>query len=129
MTTAEGVNDELWPVVRMTVPGGSDLVIRPGALGRSWILLFGVLPIDYDDLFLSSVSAGAGFRERSTIGSCSEWHHDRSLLSLPGGGCRVVDSVGFTPRVALFGGLMAFLFEATFRWRHRRLRRRFGVAD
>jgi hypothetical protein len=112
----------------MTEPRGSDLVLRPGALGRSWILLLGVFPIDYDDLFLESVEEGAGFRERSAMGSCSAWHHDRSLLDLPGGGCRVVDSVGFEPRVAVFGSLMAFTFEATFRWRHRRLRRRFGIA-
>jgi hypothetical protein len=126
-TSAAGVNYELWPVVRMTVPGGSDLVLREGPLGRSWILLGGLLPIDYDDLFLASVEPGRGFSERSVMGSARSWHHDRTLMPLEGGGCRVVDEIAFEPRVAPFGGLMALAFEATFRWRHRRLRRRFGT--
>ena len=85
-----------------------------------------MLPIDYDDLYLEAVEPGRGFRERSRMGSCSAWHHDRTLLPLPGGGTRVVDEVAFTPRLAAAGGLMAFVFEAAFRWRHRRLRSIWG---
>ena len=124
--TIEGVNAELAPFARMTAPG--DGVIRAGALGRSWILLGGVLPIDYDDLRLESVDPGRGFRERSTLGSCSAWHHDRSLHALAGGGTRVVDDLSFTPRLRLAGGLQALVFEAAFRWRHRRLRAIWGAA-
>jgi len=40
----------------------------------------------------------------------------------------VIDVVAFEPRIRALGGLQAFVFEATFRWRHRRLRRRFGTA-
>ncbi|MBI5106591.1 MAG: hypothetical protein HZB46_16670 [Solirubrobacterales bacterium] len=127
VSTFDGVNDELWPVVRMSVPRGGA-VLAAGALGRSWLLLGGVLPLDYDDLVLEEVQPGCGFRERSRLGSASAWWHDRTLLPLPGGGCRVVDEVAFAPRVAALGGLQAFAFEATFRWRHRRLRRRFGRA-
>jgi len=123
--TVEGVNYELGPLVRMTVPEGADL--RQGPLGRSWVLLFGVLPVDYDDLFIEWFEPGVGFRERSTMGSASAWWHDRSLLPLPDGGTRVVDHIRFEPRVGLFGGLQAFTFEAMFRWRHRRLRSRFGA--
>src|SRR4051794_38518614 len=108
----------------MTVPDGAEL--REGPLGRSWVLLGGVLPVDYDDINLEWAEPGRGFRERSTLGSASAWHHDRALQPLPGGGCRVVDRIAFRPRVPALGGLMAFFFEATFRWRHRRLRRRFG---
>jgi ligand-binding SRPBCC domain-containing protein len=128
VTSAEGVNHELGPLVRMTVPRGWDGALRVGHLGRSWILLGGLLPIDYDDLCLARIDDGRGFEERSKLGSASEWHHDRSLDPLPGGGCRVVDRIAFTPRVAALGGLQEFLFEATFRWRHRRLRGRFGRA-
>ena len=50
---AEGINDELRPVLRMTAPGSEILdlaAIRPPPrLGRSWLLLFGALPIDVDD--------------------------------------------------------------------------------
>jgi hypothetical protein len=128
VTSVEGVNHELWPIVRMTVPRGGDATLRIGSLGRSWILLGGLVPIDYDDLELVSIEAGRGFSERSRLGSCPAWHHDRTLEPLPGGGCLVVDRIGFVPRVPPLGGLMAFLFEATFRWRHRRLRARFSPA-
>jgi ligand-binding SRPBCC domain-containing protein len=119
VTTIDGVNAELMPLVRMTGEGE----IGVGPLGRSWILLGGVLPIDYDDICLEAVEPGRGFRERSRLGSCSAWHHDRTLLPLAGGRTRVVDEVAFAPRLRAFGGLMAFTFELTFRWRHRRLRR------
>lgn len=122
----EGINRELWPIVQMTTPPGFT-EIREGRLGRSWILLLGVLPIDYDDLYLEAVEPGSGFRERSVLGSASSWWHDRSIEPLPGGGCRVTDRIRFTPRVPQLGGLQAFLFEATFRWRHHRLRRIFGA--
>jgi ligand-binding SRPBCC domain-containing protein len=50
------------------------------------------------------------------------WQHDRRLT-----GCQVTDAIAFEPRVGALGGLQAFALEATFRWRHRRLRRRFGT--
>jgi ligand-binding SRPBCC domain-containing protein len=126
VTTPEGINDELWPVVRMTMPRGAS--VRLGSLGRSWILLAGVLPIDWDDIHVAELREGRGFRERSRLGSARAWHHDRSLDALPGAGCRVVDEIGFDPRLRAVGGLQAFVLEAMFRWRHRRLRRRFGAA-
>ena len=127
--SVEGINHELGPWVRMTVPRGLDLgALRAGHLGRSWILLFGVLPVDYDDIGLAVLEEGKGFRERSTMASASAWHHDRELVPLAGGGTRVVDEIGFAPRLGLFGGLQAFVFQAMFRWRHRRLRGLFGKA-
>ena len=124
--TIAGVNAELAPLARMTTPGEGE--IREGALGRSWILLGGVLPVDYDDLRLEAVEPGRAFRERSTLGSCAEWHHDRTLHPLAGGGTRVVDEVSFTPRLRAAGGPQALIFEAAFRWRHRRLRALWGAA-
>jgi ligand-binding SRPBCC domain-containing protein len=127
VTSVEGVNHELWPIVRMTVPReGAEL--RVGDLGRSWILLGGLIPVDYDDLHLASIDPGRGFSERSVLGSAPEWHHDRELLPLPEGGCRVVDRIAFVPRVRAAGGLQELVLHAMFRWRHRRLRRRFGRA-
>jgi ligand-binding SRPBCC domain-containing protein len=117
-STLAGVNAELWPLARMTGEG----TIAEGTLGRSWILALGALPIDYDDIHLEAVEPGRAFRERSRLGSCRAWHHDRTLIALPGG-TRIVDEVAFAPRLAAAGGLLAFVFEAAFRWRHRRLRR------
>jgi hypothetical protein len=113
----------------MTVPRGLDTLdlgaVRAGPLGRSWILLFGVLPVDYDDLCLEWVDPGRGFLERSTMLSQRLWEHERTIEPLPGG-CELTDSVAWEPRLPLPGGLMRPLFGAFFRHRHRRHRARFG---
>ena len=45
-----GINDELRPLMRMTVPrGAKDFGLddpEPGRIGRSWIFLFGFIPFD-----------------------------------------------------------------------------------
>lgn len=124
VVTFEGVNHELGPLVSMTLPTGLDVEhLSAGPLGRSCVLLGGLIPIDYDDLVLEEVTPPRGFRERSRMLSATAWWHDRTLLPLAEGGCRVVDAVAFTPRVRALGGLQAFVLEAMFRWRHRRLRR------
>ena len=128
VTSPEGVNHELGPLLRMTVPRGTDLVIREGHLGRSWVLLAGVLPVDYDDLYIARLDPGRGFSERSVMGSARAWHHDRSVEALAGGGCQVTDRIGFEPRVRSAGGLQQRVLGLLFRWRHRRLRDRFGRA-
>jgi hypothetical protein len=56
-TRPSGVNYELAPLVRMTFPrriARLDLesVDLGRRLGRCWMLLFGVLPVDWDDLTL-----------------------------------------------------------------------------
>jgi len=57
-----GVNREFRPLLRMTFPSDiSDLTAawQPGErLFRSWLLLAGVVPIDYDDLVLEEVDPG-----------------------------------------------------------------------
>jgi len=68
----EGVNDELMPIVRMTCPP-EHRRIDPATvpLGRpwfrSWLLLFGVLPIDWDHLTLVAIDPPHGFHEDSTM--------------------------------------------------------------
>ena len=118
--TIAGVNAELAPFARMTCREGE---IRVGALGRSWILLGGVLPIDYDDLLPRggrarprlprALAARLVLRPGTTTARCRRSPD----------GTRVVDEVAFAPRLRAAGGLQALVFEATFRWRHRRLRR------
>jgi hypothetical protein len=130
--SAEGINFEMAPYLRMTVPrglGALDLAeIEPGHLGRSWILLFGLLPVDYDDLGLERIDPGRGFLERSTMLSQRLWEHERTIEPRPGGGCIVTDRVAWEPRLPLPGRLLTPLFGAFFRHRHRRLRRHFGAA-
>jgi hypothetical protein len=130
--SAEGINFELAPLLRMTVPRGLGTLdldrVEPGRLGRSWILLFGVLPVDYDDLGLERIEPGRGFLERSTMLSQRLWEHERTIEPRAGGGCTLTDRVAWEPRLPLPGRSLRPLFGAFFRHRHRRLRRHFAVA-
>jgi hypothetical protein len=130
--SAEGINAELGPLLRMTTPRGlGSLDLRqlgPGPLGRSWLLLFGLVPIDYDEIGLERVEPGRGFLERSTMLSQRLWEHERTIEPAAGGGATIVDRVAWEPRAPLPGRLLRPLIAAVFRHRHKRLRRHFGGA-
>ena len=129
--TEEGINHELAPILRMTMPRGLrgktvDTVEVGTPLGRSWILLGGLLPVDYDDLCLAELEPGRRFLERSRTLTFSVWQHERTVEPLDASSCRVTDRLGFElkagvtwiPGMArLAGSVVAFLF----RHRHRRL--------
>jgi hypothetical protein len=127
--SAEGINAELGPLLRMTVPRGLESLdlhgLEPGPLGRSWLLLFGLIPVDYDENGLERIEPGRGFLERSTMLSQRLWEHERTIEP-ESGGCLVTDRVAWEPRLPLPGAVARPLFAAFFRHRHRRLRRRFG---
>ena len=132
VSTFEGVNDELRPLMRMTAPPHMRQLdaseVRPGErLFRSWILLFGVLPIDFDDLTLVSIEPGRGFHERSPMLSMRVWEHERTLEPAGEGACVVRDRVTFGPRVPGTALFLRPVVAALFAHRHRRLRRRFGL--
>ena len=125
VTTFEGVNHELMPIVGMTCPAAfrridPETVPIGRRWFRSWILLFGLVPIDYDDLRLLAVEPGRSFHEDSTMLTQRRWVHRRALEPVAGG-TRVTDRIEFEPRVALVGPVLQRLFHAVFRHRHRRL--------
>jgi len=126
-----GINHELGPWMRMTSPRGAELSADAVPLGRrwfrSWILLFGVLPFDYDDLCVDRLDPGRGFLERSKMLSAPRWEHERTLEPLSGRRTRVTDRVVFVPRVGATSRLHRAVIAATFRHRHRRLRAHFGA--
>jgi ligand-binding SRPBCC domain-containing protein len=136
VTTPEGINDELRPWLRMTVPkafAGRTLadLDPPEELGRSWIFFLGVLPFDWDQLGIEAIGDG-WFRERSSMLSCTSWGHDRTLVA-DGGGTRLTDSLVFVLRRPFrwlpgSGRFYAFVVGKIFGHRHRRLARRFGAA-
>jgi hypothetical protein len=131
IVTPAGINDELRPLLRMTVPRGVERLdpasIELGRpIGRSWVLLFGLVPFDYDDITLVRLEEGRGFLERSRMLSQRVWEHERTLEPTADGGCLITDRVRWEPRIPLPGPLLRPLFRAVFRHRHRRLRRRFG---
>jgi hypothetical protein len=132
-TSAEGINHELRPILRMTMPaalrGKTIADVQVGVpLGRSWILLFGLIPVDYDDLQLAEVGPGNRFLERSSMLSMRVWQHERSVEQLAGANCRVTDRLSFELRrpMAWIPGsasLARAVVAALFRHRHRRLAR------
>jgi ligand-binding SRPBCC domain-containing protein len=132
-TSMAGVNRELAPLARMTHPRSlSSLEASQIVLGtrvfRSWILLLGILPVDFDDLTLVAIEPGRRFLERSPMLSQRLWEHERCIEPIVGG-CTITDRVRFTPRVALLGRLQLPVYRRTFRLRHRNLRRLFGSVD
>ena len=129
--TEEGINEELAPILRMTMPAGLrgktiDTVAVGVPLGRSWILLGGVLPVDYDDLRLAELGPGRRFLERSSTLAFSVWQHERTVEPEGERACRVTDTLGFELRggaVWIPGAarLAAAAVGALFSHRHRRL--------
>jgi ligand-binding SRPBCC domain-containing protein len=124
----EGVNDELRPWVRMSVPREArgrhlDEVPIDQVAFRSWLLLFGVVPFDAHHVRLVSVDAGRRFLERSFSVLQAVWEHERTVEPVDGG-TRITDRVKVRPRlpIALTRPIVATLFTH----RHRRLRRAFG---
>jgi ligand-binding SRPBCC domain-containing protein len=130
VTSVEGVNGELMPLMRMTVPRAlrdatlDDLPLGQRA-GRSWILLFGVIPVDYDDLAIAERGPGHRFLEQSTMLTQSRWWHERSVEAAADG-CRISDHLTWQGRARPFGAMYRIVIPIVFRHRHRRLRKRFG---
>jgi ligand-binding SRPBCC domain-containing protein len=130
VSTAAGINDELAPILRMTAPRalrerGLAAVVPGERLCRSWVLLLGLLPVDYDDITLVRLDPPHGFLERSAMLSQRVWQHERTLEAAPEG-CVLCDRISYQPRLPVPDAILRPLYRAVFGHRHRRLRRRFG---
>lgn len=129
ITSFDDIAREMSPVLRMSSPKGvKDLAgasFTPGvAMFRSWISLGGIVPIDFSDLTLVSLTPGVGFVEESAMGSMRRWRHERHITPLESGS-RVTDTLTFEPR---FGGrLTAAFVRWFFSHRHNMLRKYLGV--
>jgi len=111
-------------------PGINDLTAawRPGErLFRSWLLVGGLLPVEYDDVVFQEVEPGQRFLERSSLLTQRLWEHERTIEPTRQGS-RVTDRVRFVPRLPWLAALYGPVFQAVFRWRHRKLRRLFEEA-
>jgi ligand-binding SRPBCC domain-containing protein len=133
VTTPTGINHELGPWLRMTIPGGwngaSLADVEAGArLGRSWVLLAAVMPIDYDDLGIDAIG-DRYFRERSTMATARLWQHERWVErdeDDPDGACLVRDRIEYVPRrwlsaIPAAARAHQAILTTVFRHRHRRL--------
>ena len=124
-----GVNAEFWPILRMTFPVSVIDISegwQPGRrLFRSWILLFYLLPIEYDDVALAEVDDGRRFLEQSEMLTQKSWQHERELFETSSG-VRIVDRITFISRIAALEPIQLVVFRLAFKYRHFRLRRLFG---
>ena len=132
----EGINYELGPWLKMTMPKS----IEPGmtiddaplgeTLGRSWILLRGLVPVDYDDLRLVERGPGMRFLERSQLGSARHWQHEREVVPIGEDACEIIDRLKLELRAPLRAlgatGIAERIVRRLFTHRHRRLRQRWG---
>ncbi len=122
VTAADGVNAELKPLVAMTFPkDGFDFSEAPvdQPLFNSWILLFGLLPIDRHSFMVHEVGE-THFIETSHSLLQKAWRHER-YLTAQGDNTNVRDVVTVTPRLGLMAPLTNWIVAAIFRHRHKRL--------
>lgn len=134
--TGDGINYEIGPWLRMTmpksIPPGMTIDQAPVGeqLGRSWILLARVIPVDYDDLTLVERGPGFRFLERSQLGSAKSWEHEREVVAIGDEACQISDRVCHQPRalLRLVGGaaIAQRVIAMLFHHRHRRLTQRWG---
>ena len=127
ITSIDGISAEMRPLLRMTFPRHirslASLEIQPGVrLFRSYLLLFGILPIDYSDLSLLELRPGKGFIEQSPMGSMALWRHERYIEPCPSepAALQLVDQLSFQPRMAPL--LVAWFVRRFFAHRHKVLR-------
>jgi hypothetical protein len=111
--------------MRMTVPKDIanilDLEIHLGRpLFRSWVLLFGVLPIDRSDLTLIELDVGHRFLEQSPMFTMKLWRHERTIEPRETG-CTITDRLEFQPRFA--AGTVRWFITKVFTNRHEVIRR------
>jgi ligand-binding SRPBCC domain-containing protein len=130
ISTMQGVNAELAPWLRMSVPlearGKSLAEIRIGEVAfESWLLALGFLPFDRHRLCLIELERGRGFVERSSSWLQRVWQHERTLETIAGG-TEIRDRVTFEPRIRVLAPLVQAVVARLFRHRHARLRARFG---
>lgn len=133
VTSPAGINTELMPVVKMTVPPKmKDRPIRdfqPGAkIGRSWLLLGGLIPIDFDNITLTEIEPGRRFLECSTMGSMRRWQHERKLEAKSERQTEVTDHIEYVLRLPIprLAKLIRPMLQWLFRHRHKQLKKHFG---
>jgi hypothetical protein len=130
LLTMKGVNRELGPFVRMTAPPEwSDRAIFEWPTGQvlfsSWILLFGIVPVDRHAFCLQNVDRRRGFAEASSSWINRVWRHHRTFDN-DGAFYRVTDTVEFQCRLPLLTCVLAPVYRFVFEHRHRVLRSYFG---
>ena len=126
ITSVEGLTSEMKPLFTLTAPKDiktlDDIFVKADKiLFRSWILLGGILPIDFTDLRLKSLDPGKGFVEESNMGSMKYWRHERKVVPAGQGYTFVIDELTFEPRY--LKTVSAATIKFFFNHRHKNLRK------
>ena len=155
ISTMKGVNKEFFPLLYMTSPD-SNLQISSSLVGisplfRSWLLLFGIFPIEFDLISFIQVKEEEKFEEKSSMLLIKEWNHKRDLYILSNDNQNndslntlnndqkndlemdqkinetenktlIVDRLSFIPRIPGTGFILSFIIKSLFYYRHWRLR-------
>jgi hypothetical protein len=139
VTTPEGINDELWPLIRMTVPSALrdtriDRLAEGEPIGRAWLLAGGVVPFDVDDMTLAVIDPPHRFREDSRLIIFPQWSHDRRVRVVAPDICSVEDRLSWTARGVLgrhrsLRAVQRIIVGALFTHRHRRLVAHFRLLE
>ena len=134
ITSVKGISAEMWPYFRMTTPKGieslADVQMQPGVpMFRSYVFLFGFLPIDYSDMTLLKFKPGIGFVEQSAMGSMKLWRHERHIFPYPSDPAAIVlvDQLTFQPR--MMKRVVGWFIRRVFIHRHNVLRAHHGGAQ
>ena len=133
LLSMNGVNWELAPVIRMTVSGKWRFLPlaewEPGhPLFKSWILLFGLIPVDRHTMCLAGLHQGVGFHEHSFSIINRQWNHTRTIAP-SGRGCVLTDCVAVEGRMPFLTRCLFPIYQRIFHHRHRRLQNRYPKRD
>ena len=130
-STIAGVNEEFAPILKMTCPDPnahiSPSLVTGRPIFRSWLLLFGIFPVEYDLISIVECKEGFSFSEKSSMALLREWNHTRELTQTARG-TKITDTLSFCPRAPLFflGWIARAVVRILFRYRHYRLGLIFG---
>ena len=131
MTSIAGVNREFFPLLKMTgsrkyqrLDDHSEMLGKQ--LFRSWILLFGIVPVEYDDLCIIELVPGKKFVEASSMLMQKKWRHERSIEALPDFGSTIEDHICFEARFPILAPISYPIILALFKYRHFRLQQILG---
>ncbi|ETO28756.1 hypothetical protein RFI_08371 [Reticulomyxa filosa] len=114
----DGVNNELWPFIRMTYPKQLkkdkyriDAAPLNVILFHSVLLLFCIIPIDLHYLILSQISSRVGcyeLLENSYSILQKQWTHHRVVTSSANDTCIVTDEVTYHTRLGIIMDYVIF---------------------
>ena len=127
ITSAEGINHELFPMLHMSSLSNFstknlDTIQLGVPITKSWLLLFGLLPIGFSELTLVELDIGVRFIEQSKMSFMRSWRHERIIIP-HGAGTIIRDVLTYEP--IMLNKSSTFFIKLLFHNRHRKLRNRF----